>query len=190
MNTINSRISSEMRRSRPAPRPSFGVNRASDLERGRVSSSSVISSVSRRIKQDKIVSTAKSELVEDYIIKSKTKSKDKKRKLSFTKLSISLGLFIVCAMTLAKGSDIIINKFVAKSDSASLQSRVAGLIKLKDANPKIYKVGDVAPLKEKSAFYEAIMPGDYVLVYNEDQKVLIYRESANLIVNIDSVSNL
>jgi hypothetical protein len=179
MNVRNT-LKSNMKKSGSAPRPVFSsYSRAGHSANS--SNGKVRQNLNRAGKTNESNTNKKPKLISVIT---------KKKHISLSKLSIVFALAFAILYGAAKvvppAISFGINIF---ANDLSIQAKVAKLIKLQDLSPKIYKVQDTAALKSKNPFYQAVEPGDYVLVYNTDQKVLIYRESSNIIVNMETVSN-
>jgi hypothetical protein len=76
--------------------------------------------------------------------------------------------------------------FKTEIEEDRVRSKVAKIINTKGEDSKVYKIKETQPLKDKSTFYADVIEGDFVLVYNTSQKVVIYREKENLIINYSS----
>lgn len=75
-----------------------------------------------------------------------------------------------------------------KSRSAQVIKKVGELYFLPDGEePTVASIQDTNQLKEQ-AFFEDAKNGDYLLVYNKAKLALIYRESADKLVNVGPVN--
>lgn len=111
----------------------------------------------------------------------------KRNKISFIKLITALCIFLVITFCIYKLSVYVyVSIFSQKSEELEVKENVSKLIMTRGETSKIYKVQDPLPLIQKNEFYKDVISGDFVLVFENLQKVIIYRKSENIIVNYSS----
>jgi len=73
-------------------------------------------------------------------------------------------------------------------DLAVVMQSVSELMLLPEGElPLMATVTNAEDLKKEQAFYENVMNGDKVLIYQQNQKAIIYSPSRNVIVNVGPV---
>ena len=70
----------------------------------------------------------------------------------------------------------------------AILNKIKALTVLPDEEPVLFTVNDANLLKGQQAFFKDAINGDVLMVFQKSGKALIYRESANQIVNSGPVS--
>lgn len=121
--------------------------------------------------------------------------KTKKRKISSVSKPVLL-LSVLLVASLAVGGFMTLKYQNAKknpqslvqADQNKLVDKVGALINLpKDEEPSIATVSDKEKLKEQAFFKEA-ENGDTLLIYTKAKKAILYRESANRVVEVAPIA--
>lgn len=111
----------------------------------------------------------------------------RKKKISYKKLLLLLVILIAIFFSLFQTFSFIKNSFFkSETQDTVIKNKVAKMLNTKGEDAKVYKIKDTQSIKDKNIFYTDIIEGDYVLVYVTSQKVLIYREKENMIINYSS----
>jgi hypothetical protein len=73
---------------------------------------------------------------------------------------------------------------IFSKETETVIAKVKKLVVLPPEEPKIMTVQNVAELKKTQRFFADVEDGDVVLVFENAKKAVVYRPSANLVVNI------
>jgi hypothetical protein len=76
----------------------------------------------------------------------------------------------------------------AEEQKNAVIAKVKALTVLPEEEPVLFTVNDAELLKSQQAFFKDAQNGDVLLVFQNDSKALIFRESTNQIVNAGPIS--
>lgn len=155
-----------IRVARLASRPVLNASRTSNAK------------VTRPVRKSEKLITKREEKVEKKVVTIK------KSRLNFKRLG---GIFVcITFMVVAVLKFDVFGQGMSALNDTTIKNKVAKLVMPLNGEPKIYKIQNPEPLREKSEFYKDVESGDVVLVYSDTKKVLIYRDSVGKIVNYGS----
>lgn len=98
-------------------------------------------------------------------------------------LIVVLGVFLLFSIGL---NIVLLNDLKDTVETATVKEKVARHILVTSENPTIAEIKDIEELKATNPlFYQNAKNGDKVLAYSD--KVVIYRESEDIIVNVSPV---
>jgi anti-sigma-K factor RskA len=123
-------------------------------------------------------------------VQKRTRAKHARARQSSTGRQISLRWAIVALAAVVIIAAAVVYVVMANAGAANSNPDAALVAKLErvmilpqDEQPVISTVTDAAGLKTNAPFYRDAENGDKILIYAQAGKIIIYRESANLIIN-------
>lgn len=78
---------------------------------------------------------------------------------------------------------------VIQTETLELMKKVGKLMIIPQEVPQVMTVADVETLKKTQVFFQDALSGDLVLVFPNAKKAVLYRPTANVIVNVAPVKN-